>query len=82
LILIRRTFQQYVNLRPVRLFEGVETPLKNWKPGGIDFVIVRENGEGEYSNVVVRIYEATAEDGRPANDRYASRRHARHALRF
>jgi tartrate dehydrogenase/decarboxylase/D-malate dehydrogenase len=62
LIPIRRTFQQYVNLRPVRLFEGVETPLKNWKPGGIDFVIVRENCEGEYSNVGGRIYEGTAEE--------------------
>jgi tartrate dehydrogenase/decarboxylase/D-malate dehydrogenase len=51
-----------VNLRPVRLFEGVETPLKNWEPGGIDFVVVRENCEGEYSNVVGRIYEGTAEE--------------------
>src|SRR5713226_6251341 len=45
LIPIRRTFRQYVNLRPVRLFEGIETPLKNWKPGQIDFCIVRENNE-------------------------------------
>jgi tartrate dehydrogenase/decarboxylase/D-malate dehydrogenase len=45
LIPIRRGFRQYVNLRPVRLFEGIETPLKNWKPGQIDFCIVRENNE-------------------------------------
>src|SRR5437868_15058794 len=51
LIPIRRHFRQYVNLRPVRLFEGIETPLKNWKAGDIDFCIVRENNEGEYSNI-------------------------------
>ena len=62
LIPIRRTFQQYVSLRPVRLFEGIETPLKNWKPGDIDFVIVRENCEGEYSNVGGRLYEGTPEE--------------------
>jgi tartrate dehydrogenase/decarboxylase/D-malate dehydrogenase len=59
LIPIRRAFQQYVNLRPVRLFEGIESPLKNWKPGEIEFVIVRENCEGEYSNVGGRMYEGT-----------------------
>src|SRR5260370_35311699 len=37
LIPIRRTFRQYVNLRPVRLFEGIETPLKNWKPVKMEF---------------------------------------------
>jgi len=48
-----------VNLRPVKLFEGIESPLKNWKPGEIEFVIVRENCEGEYSNVGGRMYEGT-----------------------
>jgi tartrate dehydrogenase/decarboxylase / D-malate dehydrogenase len=62
LIPIRRGFRQYVNLRPVRLLEGIETPLKNWKPGQIDFVIVRENNEGEYSNIGGRIYEGTEEE--------------------
>jgi tartrate dehydrogenase/decarboxylase/D-malate dehydrogenase len=62
LIPIRRTFRQYVNLRPVRLFEGVETPLKDWKPGQIDFSIVRENNEGEYSNIGGRLYEGTDEE--------------------
>src|ERR1700684_2846601 len=62
LIPIRRTFQQYVNLLPMRLFEGIETPLKNWKPGDIDFVIVRENCEGECSNVGGRLYEGTPEE--------------------
>src|SRR6202165_453041 len=62
LIPIRRSFLQYVNLRPVRLFEGIETPLKNWKPGQIDFCIVRENNEGEYSNIGGRLYEGTDEE--------------------
>ena len=62
LIPIRRAFQQYVNLRPVRLFEGIETPLKNRKPADIDFTIVRENNEGEYSNIGGRIYEGTKEE--------------------
>ncbi len=51
LIPIRREFQQYVNLRPVRLMEGVPSPLAGRKPGDIDMLIVRENSEGEYSNV-------------------------------
>jgi len=46
----------------VRLFEGIETPLKNWKPGQIDFCIVRENNEGEYSNIGGRLYEGTEEE--------------------
>lgn len=62
LIPIRRNFQQYVNLRPVRLFEGIETPLKGWRPGDIDFQIVRENNEGEYSNIGGRLYEGTADE--------------------
>ncbi|MHB8500364.1 MAG: tartrate dehydrogenase [Candidatus Acidiferrales bacterium] len=62
LIPIRRGFRQYVNLRPVRLFEGIETPLKYWKPGQIDFCIVRENNEGEYSNIGGRLYEGTEEE--------------------
>jgi tartrate dehydrogenase/decarboxylase/D-malate dehydrogenase len=62
LIPIRRSFRQYVNLRPVRLFEGIETPLKNWKPGQIEFCVVRENNEGEYSNIGGRLYEGTDEE--------------------
>ena len=62
LIPIRRSFRQYVNLRPVRLFEGIESPLKNWKPGQIEFCIVRENNEGEYSNIGGRLYEGTDEE--------------------
>jgi tartrate dehydrogenase/decarboxylase/D-malate dehydrogenase len=62
LIPIRRHFRQYVNLRPVRLLEGIETPLKHWKPGQIDFCIVRENNEGEYSNIGGRLYEGTEDE--------------------
>lgn len=51
LIPIRREFDQHINLRPVRLFEGVPCPLVGRKPGDIDFYVVRENVEGEYSNI-------------------------------
>jgi tartrate dehydrogenase/decarboxylase / D-malate dehydrogenase len=60
LIPIRRNFQQYVNLRPVRLLAGVESPLKDRKPGDIDFYVVRENNEGEYSEIGGRLYSGTA----------------------
>jgi tartrate dehydrogenase/decarboxylase/D-malate dehydrogenase len=59
LIPIRRRFDQYVNLRPVRLLEGVPCPLANRKPGDIDFMIVRENCEGEYSEIGGRLYAGT-----------------------
>jgi tartrate dehydrogenase/decarboxylase/D-malate dehydrogenase len=59
LIPIRRHFGQYVNLRPVRLFEGVDCPLAGRAPGDIDFWIVRENVEGEYSEIGGRMYEGT-----------------------
>ena len=59
LIKFRRDFDQYVNLRPVRLFDGVPCPLAGRKPGDIDFCIVRENTEGEYSAVGGRMYEGT-----------------------
>jgi tartrate dehydrogenase/decarboxylase/D-malate dehydrogenase len=51
LLKFRREFDQYINLRPARLFEGVPCPLANRKPGEIDMLIVRENTEGEYSSV-------------------------------
>ncbi len=62
LIPIRRHFRQYVNLRPVRLLAGLDSPLKNIKPGQIDMVIVRENNEGEYSQIGGRLYEGTEEE--------------------
>jgi len=57
LLKFRREFDQYINLRPVKLFEGVPCPLANKKPGDIDMLIVRENTEGEYSSVGGRMYE-------------------------
>ena len=62
LIPIRRDFQQYVNLRPVRLLKGIESPLKNFGPGQIDFLVVRENNEGEYSDVGGRIFRGTDQE--------------------
>ena len=59
LIPIRRKFDQYVNLRPVRLFKGIPCPLADKKPGEIDFCIVRENVEGEYSSIGGVQYEGT-----------------------
>jgi tartrate dehydrogenase/decarboxylase/D-malate dehydrogenase len=62
LIPIRREFQQYVNLRPIRLFEGVPCPLVGREPGDIDFWIVRENNEGEYSEIGGRMNRGTNEE--------------------
>lgn len=59
LLPIRRAFEQYVNLRPIRLFEGVPCPLAGKKPGDINFYVVRENVEGEYSAVGGIQYEGT-----------------------
>ncbi len=59
LLPIRRAFDQYVNLRPVRLFDGIPCPLAGKKPGDIDFYVVRENVEGEYSSVGGIQYEGT-----------------------
>ena len=59
LLLFRREFDQYVNLRPVRLMPGVPCPLAGRKPGDIDFFVVRENTEGEYSSIGGRIFQGT-----------------------
>ncbi len=59
LILFRREFDQYANLRPVRLMPGVKCPLADRKPGDIDFWVVRENTEGEYSNAGGRMFVGT-----------------------
>lgn len=60
LIPLRRELDLYANLRPVRLFEGVRSPLADRTPEDIDFVVVRENVEGEYSKIGGRLYEGTA----------------------
>lgn len=57
LIPIRRRFEQYINLRPVKLLKGINSPLK--VANNIDFIIVRENNEGEYSSIGGRLHEGT-----------------------
>ena len=59
LLKFRREFDQYINLRPVRLFEGVPCPLAGKKAGDIDFLVVRENTEGEYTNLGGVMYQGT-----------------------
>ena len=62
LIPIRREFQLYANIRPVRLMPGVPSPLAGRKPGDIDFWVVRENNEGEYSSIGGRLYGGTEQE--------------------
>jgi tartrate dehydrogenase/decarboxylase/D-malate dehydrogenase len=59
LLKFRREFDQYINLRPVRLFEGVPCPLANRKAGDIDYFVVRENTEGEYTSLGGTMYAGT-----------------------
>ena len=62
LLPMRRKFDQYVNLRPAYLFEGVQSPLRDKAPGSIDMVVYRENTEGEYAPIGGRLYEGTAHE--------------------
>jgi tartrate dehydrogenase/decarboxylase/D-malate dehydrogenase len=62
LIPIRRGFQQYANVRPVRLLQGIESPLRGRSAGDIDFVVVRENTEGEYSRLGGVAFEDTDQE--------------------
>ena len=62
LIPIRRRFKQYVNLRPVRLLPGIRSPLADRRAEEIDFYIVRENNEGEYSQIGGRLYQGTDQE--------------------
>src|SRR5687768_16961316 len=59
LLQFRREFDQYINLRPVRLMPGVPSPLAGRNPGDIDFLVVRENTEGEYSSIGGKMYAGT-----------------------
>ncbi len=59
LLQFRREYDQYVNLRPVRLMPGVPCPLAGREPGDIDFWVVRENTEGEYSSIGGHIFAGT-----------------------
>jgi tartrate dehydrogenase/decarboxylase / D-malate dehydrogenase len=81
LIPIRRAFQQYINLRPVRLLEGIDSPLKRAAAGSIDLSIVRENNEGEYSEVGGRMYRGTA-DEMAMQESIFTRRGCERAMRY
>jgi tartrate dehydrogenase/decarboxylase/D-malate dehydrogenase len=59
---MRRKFDQYVNLRPAYLFDGVQSPLRDKAPGSIDMLVYRENTEGEYAPIGGRLYEGTSDD--------------------
>lgn len=59
LIPLRRELDQYANVRPVRLLKGIRSPLAGRGPEDIDFIVVRENVEGEYSEVGGRVYQGT-----------------------
>jgi tartrate dehydrogenase/decarboxylase/D-malate dehydrogenase len=62
LIPIRRQMQQYVNVRPIRMLKGMVSPLRDRGPADIDFLVVRENNEGEYSEIGGRLYSGTDQE--------------------
>ena len=62
LIPIRRGLRQYINLRPIRVFDGLPSPLRVGDEASIDFVVVRENNEGEYSEAGGRLYRGFPEE--------------------
>ena len=62
LIPIRRAFRLYANVRPVRVFDGVDSPVRDARPGAVDFVVVRENVEGEYSEIGGRLGRGQPEE--------------------
>lgn len=80
LLPIRREFEQYVNLRPVRLLPGIASPLRDKAPGDIDFWVVRENSEGEYSQVGGRT--GTGEDEIVVQQAIFTRRGTDRILRY
>lgn len=59
LLPLRRNFDQYLNLRPAYLFDGVPSPLRDKEPGSIDLLVYRENTEGEYAPIGGRLYQGT-----------------------
>jgi tartrate dehydrogenase/decarboxylase / D-malate dehydrogenase len=62
LLPIRRQFEQYINLRPVKLLKGIKSPLAEKTEEDLNFIVIRENNEGEYSNIGGRMYEGTDMD--------------------
>jgi tartrate dehydrogenase/decarboxylase/D-malate dehydrogenase len=83
LLPIRRAFDQYANVRPAYLYPGVQSPLAKARGGEIDFVVVRENTEGEYAQVGGFVYHLQPEEGRNSDIRvHTSRDRAHRALRL
>jgi tartrate dehydrogenase/decarboxylase/D-malate dehydrogenase len=81
LLAIRMSFQQYVNLRPVRLLPGVRSPLANKGPEHIRFTVVRENTEGEYAGLGGRIHRGTDMEA-AVETSYFSRRGIERVVRY
>ena len=81
LIPIRRGFRQYVNLRPVRLLKGLEPAVRNFLPGQIDFYVVRENTEGEYSQIGGRLF-SHSEDEMAIQETVFTRRGCDRVMRY
>lgn len=81
MIPIRRAFEQYVNLRPVKLLRGLQSPLRDQCTHGIDFAVVRENNEGEYSSIGGRIYSGTPFEA-AVQESYFSRRGVERIARY
>ncbi len=81
MIPIRRAFEQYVNLRPVKLLRGLQSPLRDKATHSIDFAVVRENNEGEYSSIGGRIYSGTPHEA-AVQESYFSRRGVERITRF
>ena len=83
LLPIRRELHQYINLRPIKLLPGVKTPLAGRTSADIDFLVVRENNEGEYSNMGGRLYQGTPREVVVQNNvftRYGVERVVRYAF--
>jgi tartrate dehydrogenase/decarboxylase / D-malate dehydrogenase len=85
LLPIRQGFDQYINLRPMRLLPGIRTPLANRVPKDIDMVCVRENAEGEYSGVGGRVHRGRADEvaiQSSVHTRYGTERVLRYAFEY
>jgi 3-isopropylmalate dehydrogenase len=76
---LRFAFDQFVNLRPVKLFEGIETPLRNRGPEDIDIAVIRENTEDFYVGLGGRV-EGSDGDGTAAGERAEGSAHSEHSF--
>lgn len=81
LLPIRRQFEQYINIRPVKLLKGIQSPLAGKTSKELDFVVIRENNEGEYSSIGGRMYEGTDLDMAIQNSVF-TRRGVERVLRY